>query len=225
MRRLLDDQYTKKGVLRYPPEKPVQAIRKLSQAERKKIRCVYGHLRYGVHKHFSGQSVYITMVRDPLERILSTYYFVRSRPKNRLYHKVKRMSFSQFVTSRDPDIQASLNNHQTRMISGTRQPNIQKAINHIKRRFVVVGITEMYPESVFMMKKMLGWKNVNYTKENVTKSRPKHTDISAEIKRHIVKNNQLDYQLYDFAKKRLQKQIQLLSPQEKRMLLKFKKQH
>lgn len=225
MRRLLDRQYTKERVFRYPPDEPIRSIRKLSPSQLKKIKCVYGHFRYGVHRHFSGKATYITMVRDPLERILSMYYFVRSRPKNKLYHKVRHMNFSQFVTSRDPRIQLALHNHQTRMISGKREPDLQKALENIKKHFAVVGVTEMYPESVIMMKKDLGWKDINYTKENVTKSRPKQLHVPADILRLIRQNNKLDYKLYNFSKNRLQNQIQHLTPKEKRQLIQFKRQH
>lgn len=225
MRRLLDRQYTKQRVFRYPAEKPMQVLGQLTSAERQNIRCVYGHFRYGVHRHFHRRAVYITMVRDPLDRILSMYYFIRSRPQNKLHHQAKQMSFSQFVTSRDPRIRAALNNHQTRMISGKRHPDLKKAIENIKRDFVVVGITDMYPESVFMMKQLLGWKDADYTRENVTQNRPKHPRVPDHIVRIIRQNNALDYRLYRFAKNRLQQQIQHLTPQQKRDLSRFKKRH
>lgn len=153
MRRLLDHQYSKRRVFRYPPKAPVKAIRKLSPAQLSSLKCVYGHFRYGVHRHFPGNPVYITMLRDPLQRILSMYYFIRSRPQNKLHHKVKNMSFTQFVTSQDREIQVPLRNHQTRMLSGGRHPSLQLAKQNIINHFAVVGITEMYPESVFMMKR------------------------------------------------------------------------
>lgn len=225
MRRLLDRQYAGKKTFRYPPQEPIIAIRKLSPERRSRLKCVYGHFSYGVHRNFQAKPIYITMLRDPLERIISMYYFIRSRPQNKLYMQANRLSFEQFVMSELPSIQMPLRNHQTRMVSGQHQPNLSIAKQNIQKQFAVVGITEMYPESVFMMKKVLGWNNVSYTKKNITKSRPKQTTVSPKIKELIRKNNALDYQLYAFAKKRLMMQIEQLNPQEKQQLARLKQHH
>lgn len=224
MRQLLNHHYDQQHIFKYPARKPIQAIQALTTAERSDIECVYGHLRFGVHRHFPGSSTYITLLRDPLDRLLSMYYYVRSRPQNRLYDKVKHLSFAQFVTSPDPQIQTPLQNHQTRMISGRSQPDLQVAKRNIRQHFAVVGITESFPESVFIMKKILGWRPVPYTKENVTKRRPRKTPISQDLTAVVEKNNALDYQLYQHAKKRLMNQIHNLRPREKQQLRSFKQQ-
>lgn len=224
MRRIIDHQYAKRQIFRYHPQDPIGAIRKFSPTQLSDLKCVYGHYRYGIHTYFPRKPVYITMLRDPMDRILSMYYFIRSRPQNRLHPKVTNMSFSEYVMSSDSRIQVPLRNHQTRMISGERDPNLQKAKQNIANHFAVVGIMDMYPDSVFIMKKAFDWKRVAYMKQNETKSRPKNTPVPDHIKTLIRQNNALDYQLYAYAKNRLHNQIQQLSTQEKQQLKQFKQQ-
>lgn len=225
MRRMLDHQYANQQIFRYSPQAPIKEIHHLSPTQLSLLKCVYGHFRYGIHTYFPRKPVYITMLRDPMDRILSMYYFIRSRPQNKLYPKVKNMSFTEYVMSPDSRIQVPLRNHQTRMISGERDPNLQKAKQNITNHFAVVGTMEMYPESVFMIKKALGWKHIVYTKQNVNKGRPKNTLVPNDVKARIHKNNSLDYQLYAYAKSRLHHQIQHLTTREKQQLEKFKQRH
>lgn len=54
-------------------------ISKLSEAQKSKIKIIYGHtVYYGVHKYFSRQARYITFIRNPIERTLSLYNYKRS---------------------------------------------------------------------------------------------------------------------------------------------------
>ena len=217
LRDILHRQYGGPHILRYSPNTPAQALHKPG------IQCVYGHCRYGVHVHTRKKTTYIAFLRDPLDRILSMYYFIRSRPQNNMYPKVIKMSLKEFVTCPEPRIQLPLHNHQTRMISGKKHPELKMAIDNIKKDFAVVGITEMYPESIFMMKKALGWGDVSYRKENVNHRRREKTNIPDRIKQIIRENNQLDYELYAYAEKRLHNQLQNLNDYEQQQLAAFKK--
>lgn len=219
MRSILDRQYTEPQIVRYSPNTSPLALRKPG------IKCVYGHCRYGLHQHTNLKPAYITILRDPLDRVLSMYYYIRSRPQNKMHHKVKHMSLKQFVTCKDPRIHTPINNHQTRLISGMRKPDLKKAKLNIKNDFAVVGITEMYPESVFMMKQALGWSSALYRKENKTRQRREKTQVPEKVKRLIQKKNALDYQLYAYARKQLLRQLQSLGPRAKQQLAVFKSHH
>jgi hypothetical protein len=216
MRGVLDREYGQSHILRVSPDTPTEALHKAG------IHCIYGHCRYGLHQHVRQKTTYITFLRDPLDRILSMFYYIRSRPQNKMHDTVKQMSLREFVTTTEPRIQVPLHNHQTRMISGKKQPDLKTAIDHIKKDFAVVGVTDMYPESVFMMRKALGWDDASYKKANVTRKRRKKTDIPPKVKQIVREHNQLDYELYAFAKERLRHQIQNLPPQEQRQLAVFK---
>ncbi|TES47499.1 hypothetical protein E2L07_18830 [Halalkalibacterium halodurans] len=204
LRGIIEDQYSKDERLKYPRLQParfhslikdtafnpplylgLQPARFHSLPKRKltSLRCVYGHFGYGIHSTLHQPFTYITMLRDPVERVISTYYFVLQNPQNRLHHQVKQMSFEQFVASDLPVV----SNHQTRLISGKPIPHLALAKKHLNQHFSIVGITDMYAQSIFLMSQRFDWKNVQYTKKNKTKHRLKQEDFSQETIANIRK--------------------------------------
>jgi hypothetical protein len=220
LRNILDQQYRSEHILRLPQKNKLVNLQKKG-ANIKELQCVYGHHRFGVHEYFQQPFTYITMLRHPVERIISTYYFILQNERNRMHQKVKPLTFEQFVRSTDPDLQVPLTNHQTRYLSGERKPNLNKALQHMDAHFSVVGITELYNESLFIMKKKLGWDHISYQKKNVTKKRKRQTDIGLDTIEIIKRKNPLDLHLYETAKEKLQEHIKRLDSGARKELQQF----
>ncbi|SEM73647.1 sulfotransferase family 2 domain-containing protein [Lihuaxuella thermophila] len=225
MRRIIDQHFAPREIFRYPPHRAARSLRRLTPEESEPFRCVYGHCPFGVHRYFHKPFQYIAMLRDPVSRIISMYYFIRSSPSNKMHDMVSRMSLEEFVHSKNSRIKIPLSNHQTRFLSGKKNPDLAKALENVRKHYAFVGITEMYPESVFMLNRTLGWKHIPYTKENVTKNKPKKAPVSEEVIRYLKEKNELDYRLYEFCKKRLLRSIKQLSPAEKRQMDRFVRIH
>ncbi|HVX30184.1 MAG TPA: hypothetical protein VHA53_06860, partial [Nitrolancea sp.] len=85
----------------YPPE------------EIERIRAIAGHFYFGVHRFIARPSVYITVLRDPVARVISHYHFVRCSPGHYLYDAANELSLSEFVVACGPD---EPNNDQTRLL-------------------------------------------------------------------------------------------------------------
>jgi hypothetical protein len=62
--------------------------RRIKEESLSGVRFFSGHYPYGIHEEFGGKSLYLSLVREPVERILSWYNFLQENPSNRL-HKVK----------------------------------------------------------------------------------------------------------------------------------------
>ena len=45
---------------------------------RKALRMVMGHFAFGLHDMIDGSKTYLTILRDPVERILSLYFHARN---------------------------------------------------------------------------------------------------------------------------------------------------
>jgi hypothetical protein len=225
MRRIIDENVPEDLIFRYPRHSQWYGQwkrgKKIRPAEVKNYRWVYGHCRFGVHRVFRRPFKYITMIREPLSRIISTYYFILSRPTNKLHKKVKNMSLEQFLNSDDPRILAPLSNHQTRFISGRNRPDLELAKKNIRDHYLLVGLTERYAESVFLLQKLFGWEHKHYEKENVNKKKPKKVEIPPALLEKIKKQNSLDYQLYEYCQDLFQQRINELSPSEKTQLRKY----
>jgi len=153
-----------------------------------------GHLPYGVHRRFSRPCNYITMMRDPVERIISLYFYLQHAKKPPAHYMVKRMDLDQFV--RSEDYRGNTSNLQTRYFCGGQTPNLEQAKETLHRKFLVVGITERFTESLDILKQKLNWGSFDYQKKNVTRNRPTRYDFSPSTIDKIINLNNLDYELY-----------------------------
>ncbi len=221
LRNIIDKQYAQEQIMKLPQKRKLAQVLNQPKRNFENLQCIYGHHRFGIHEHFQKPFSYITMLRHPVERIISTYFFILQNERNRMHEKVKNMTFEEFILSPDPNIQVPLSNHQTRFISGEKNPDFQKAQLNIKQHFSAIGITEMYNESLFIMKKKLGWNDISYTKKNITKIRSKKDDIPEDLLQVIKEKNELDIQLYDDAKAMLLKEIESLDQPSKNDLNEF----
>ncbi len=178
----------------------------LKELSKKNVACIQGHFPFGVHHYFSTPSTYITMLREPVERIISEYYFIRSIPTHDQHEKVSNMSLEEYHKQNDHM------NLQTRLLSGylgspLTNPHLEQAKKNIETYFSVVGITEMFNESLYLMKKRFGWQNTFFRKQNMTKNKPQVEHLSPRIIASIKENNQLDMELYRLSKQKLMKQL------------------
>ncbi|MEH7237275.1 sulfotransferase family 2 domain-containing protein [Bacillus sp. JJ1562] len=182
------------------------------------LKCVGGHYWFGIHQQFNKPYKYITMLRHPIDRIASEYYYILGRPNHQAYSKVKTMSFMEFIDH----FPLKSSNQQTRRISGLiQQPELQLAKKNIQNDFIVVGVSEMFDESVFLMKEACNWGDISFTSVNVTKNRPTLADIPKDVVEKLNEENKLDLELYNFAKTELVKKIENLDRDSKTKLQQF----
>lgn len=197
----------------------IEKFKGLSQQDRNKYRCVKGHMGFGLHQYFHDQVQYITILRDPVERIISFYYFIHQTPRHYLYKKVVsgKMGFKEFVNS---GLTPELYNLQTRMLAGedgltiplkTKRTldagDLARAKRNIENHFSAVGVLESYDRFLRLLRSVLGWDDISYTKKNITKERPVQPEIPQEIIKIIMQNNAIDIDLYKFVKQKFQQQL------------------
>lgn len=212
-------------------EEFINEFTKLSESQRKNIRVLKGHMNFGLHKFLPQPFPYITMVRDPVERIISHYYYILRNPTHYLYNEVtsRNMSLKDYVCS---EISIELDNDQTRLLAGRHKTDVgfgkcssnvlETAKKNIEEHFAVVGISEKFDETLILLKKLFGWKLPFYIKANVTTNRLLKKEIAEDTLKVIEKHNELDIELYTYAKKRLEQLIIQQGPSFERELELFK---
>ncbi|HEX8649823.1 MAG TPA: sulfotransferase family 2 domain-containing protein [Pyrinomonadaceae bacterium] len=201
----------------------------LPPEQRERIRLLKGHMPYGLHKYLSVPATYITMLRDPVDRVISHYYFARKNPAHYLHQEVtsKKMTLADFVGS---GLSTELTNDQTRLISGVEKVNtrlldgterrtlradpepvtremLEIAKRNLREHFAAVGLFGSFDESLLLFKKVLGWTNVYYVRLNVTKDRPAKRQVPGEERALIERYNELDLELYEYARLRFEEAI------------------
>jgi hypothetical protein len=235
---LLDKQYPSKYSCKIHSPYPhnfQDELNKISRVQKEEINFFKGHMAFGLHKILPQPSTYITMLRDPVERVISLYYFILRTPDHYLYNLVRehQMSLKECISSR---ISSELENGQTRLLSGNLElaknqmgsfePSspewLEAAKKNLENNFTAFGITERFDESLILFKRKLGWRLPLYVKHNVNKNRPMKETISPDVIRLIEKNNELDIELYNYAKDYFEEQINQQCSNFKKELMTFK---
>jgi hypothetical protein len=204
LNRIIERQYSPLAIFTMDPHRiraTAERFKRLPEARRRRLQVVRGHLFYGIHEFLPQNATYITMLRDPVARLLSSYYFVLRRPLNPLHRKFKRERLGVEDCIRlFPD----RNNTQCRFIAGVKDTAIaderllDMAKANLTKSFSVVGICERFEESLILISKTFGWEISAYENHKVAKTRPMAEPKLVDL---IREHNRLDVELYEFGKK------------------------
>jgi len=223
LRWIMDRQYLQpqifkvRGDIRGDQEK----LRKIGNAKKLRFRAVFGHYCYGLHTALapSQSYAYVTMLRDPVARVVSLYSYTRTEsPAHYLAKAAREMDLHTFVTS---GVTRHTENGMVRQLSGYDEFTMQdgrqvpyedgkvsfrgvtrghlKAAKANLEQFSVVGFAEEFDKFLALMRALYAWRIPRYERRNV--SRKPVTATAREV-RAITELNALDFELYRWARKR-----------------------
>jgi Galactose-3-O-sulfotransferase len=173
----------------------------LSPKRLARIQVFKGHMPFGLHRLLPQQSTYLTILRDPVDRAISSYYFTINDRFHPDRHIVRKLSIAQFVQTYQPS------NEQTKMIAGTNPAydflagectpeTLRIAIENLQHRFTFVGLSERFEESLALAKVLFGWQIRRYASFRITRGRPPKSTIAPETRELIEQHNRFDVVLY-----------------------------
>ncbi|MCK8817064.1 sulfotransferase family protein [Natroniella sulfidigena] len=215
LRTIIQNQYQADEILSHPNQMPTFAelFKTMSVKQVEKVKCITGHYSYGIHKFFERDFTYIIFLRNPIERVISLYYYLKDEPAHPNYQMIKELSLEEFIDldldliqSQTELYQLHHTNTQTYYAAG-KTNDLKQAKENLNNYFSVVGITEMFDRSLQLIKEKLNWDNISYSKKLVNKRRPSLDEIPQHIIKKIEDKNKLDLELYHWAKQRLKREI------------------
>lgn len=176
---------------------------KLPQSKRSAITCLTGHAPWGLHEHLAQPYRYAVMLRDPVGRVASLYWFCRHFQAHRWHTYAMRCTLAQFAVGR---AFADLDNGITRWLAGRadvgslkiEQPltdeDMRIATEHL--RMASVGFVRTFKQSVRNWSCEFGWQH--------TKAQRKQTlnypGLTKAERRVIAEYNRYDVALYEWAR-------------------------
>lgn len=178
-----------------------------------KIPFISGHFGYDFAQQFMGNRYSFTFFRDPVERILSFYYFckIRNPDEFKIYELAQRLSLDEFLKLgfTDPVIKDHIWNYQASQLAvgwGTYNSLVLKdeellelAIQHLDK-FSYIGFTETFDKDRDNILKDIGIIiPIDKFKSNTNPGRPLFNDISESSKKMLLELTELDRILYEKA--------------------------
>ena len=209
-----------------------------------RVRYISGHIPYGIHRLFGTRVKYFTLVRDPVERVFSSFFWFRTERQRPFCRAGKLLSFEEYVESRT-DIH--LNNYQVRILSGSpeldndidlragprelvfgppvERRHLEQAKRNIAEHFLLAAPLERLMESALILRMIYGWpmRRLHNERKNENQERPRSSDLSPRVIKIIEGCNVYDAELYQWIKNRFAAQCEMFEPQLSEDLKQFRK--
>ena len=222
LNRILDREYSTPASYQEPSgggsREGCAGVEAMTESERRRFRVFSGHFPFGVQHLLPPPVFTITLLRDPLERVLSQYYHVARTPDHYLHqrHRAEEgplLSLTEFLSAGTVEV----DNWQTRVLAGPEamalpfgacgRDVLEQAKKNLACDIALAGLTERFDETVVLLWRRLGWIMPCYLRENVGWNRRGRDEVPREALRLIWQRTQWDRELYDFAAARLEEQI------------------
>ncbi len=174
--------------------KKVRLKKHFSNSFRKTV-CIYGHFPYrkkglGIKLYYPEVDQFITILRDPFERVVSSYFHKKSINVGQWKDKLD------FEVGDLANYLSTIGNNSLNLFPFEIKSDDYQEL--IIKKFIHIGITEDMDTSVKLIAKKLGFdppKNIEFL--NNSKRTQK---IPYELKQAFMDKHQMEYAVYDFAK-------------------------
>ncbi len=173
---------------------------------------VWGHMPSGIHMLTRREVRYIAFLRDPVDRAVSHYYFVRDSDPAAYKHpdrdEADALSIAEFFAL--PRYQ----NLQARFLAGLPYhylyPHLRsrrferavlgKAVENLTARYVCFGMQERFEDSLDLFQRRLGWPaRADVSRQKETGRRPRVAELDEATRAALRASNSLDCELYEAA--------------------------
>jgi hypothetical protein len=186
-----------------------------SITERGKLRALAAHITFGCADWLPANTRYVTVLRDPVERTLSHYFYLVSPPKRTGAPATGLGLVPPWLPSPSPDLTLEEclqprgyipDNLQTRMLCGLISPynplpkdGLERAKANLRERFAYVGTTEQFELFLALLNLECGWSTVAYRRARANRNRPPREEVAADLIRVAEEGNVLDRELHAYA--------------------------
>ncbi len=168
----------------------------------RRIELISGHTSYGIHRLVPGDVTYVTFLRDPVERVISLYFYLRNHALNNAWRAEMDAGMTLLEFARLPG--RGIANGQVHRLAGffhLRPRSLDElaelADRHLRAIGDGVGVVEHLDESMRRIAALLGWEEPP-TLERL-RANPTRRPVSDDERREIAELNAADIRLWKTA--------------------------
>lgn len=209
----------------------IQEFQNLPAERKHRIKLLKGHMPFGLHQFLPQPSWYMTIIRDPIRRVISQFFYIRRNVQNQHHDTVVHndLSLATFLRSGESP---GLENGQVRWLAGEihavpfgdcGESLFQTALDNCRQHYRLVIPTKSFDTGLLLLADELNWKGYPvYRRENVRRPREDPYEVSEEDLEAIREFNALDIRLYKILKREFEQLCQS-RPELSNQVEKFKK--
>lgn len=193
------------------PQSSVDQFKSLPAGKRRRYLLVAGHSVHQLLDYVRPDSVRFTIFREPIDRIISHYYFVRQDEDNYLHARILKsnMSLEEYALA---GLSGELSNHYTTHFSGLSSEEIrvrgteavERAASAILGNYDVIGFQDDLPGAIRKLSKAARlYRRFDNRITNQSVGRPRADEVSERARSAITEANPLDIRLYALLRRKL----------------------
>jgi len=191
-------------------ENRVARIHALSPRAMKRVRLFEAHAGYGLHELLPKPSIYVTMLREPIDRALSAFFYIRRKGLI-----AREETIEAFLARGDsPRMMAPplhvwwLDNAFVRFLAGERgrvidvpagqvtRAMLDTAMERLENHIRFFGVMERFDASMVLLRRTLGWPHCYYIKSKANDDRKRADEVDRATIDLLRERNAMDLELY-----------------------------
>lgn len=176
------------------------SFKALSRPQRHRYDLVKGHLAHELLDYVHPECLKVTVLREPVDRIVSHYYFAKSDAQHYLNSRILEsdLSLEEYATS---DLSDELRNWYTTHFSGltvaeaeqSPEQTVAAAVDVVLQRYDIIGFLDEFDSFTSTLKDQAMFRHEYQNKRiNVTPNRPSLENIPRSTLDRIEEVNNLD---------------------------------
>lgn len=211
---------------------PPMAVKftQLPVEKRNAIKLLKGHQPFGMDHYFeTGTTEYFTLLREPVDRVVSHYYHLRTDSKHPFHAEFHEKNYTLVQLLESGKI-LNMNNCMVRLLSGNYNcaydtcttAMLDQALANL-RLMPVVGLQTQFDFFLLRLGERYGFNQLYYRRKRVSKARVPVSALDAETEACIRHYNQLDLALYAIMKPEIEQVQAALLPDFQARLERFQR--
>ena len=208
-------------------QRNIDSFLKMPQEMRDRLDFIYGHMPYGIHQFLSRPCLYITMVRDPVQRSLSGYYQLMRDVENNTalnwnipVQDRNKYTFEEYMLGKHRTLEEEFKNQfvfyqnsiphcNTIEADGNirqQEEHMETVKEYMQKHFMLVGTTQRHSDFLFLLCRMTGYKLPLYLIRNKTSAaqRIRPAQLRPDVLAKLHRRRAAEHEVYRYVQQLFQ---------------------